>query len=189
MAGSRDIAGIDIGRPFRVRAETIEDLEVVSAMLQDAIVPISEIAWRRGDNRFVLMTQRFRWEKAPESTTVDDGVDALGDPAPHEGDGGNEDAPALDHWYERITCALRFEHVTAVRANGIDLANRAQMLELLSLHVADGGLDLAFAGNKTIRLTISKLSCHAEDIGQAWPTTQRPEHPPEHLPEHPETES
>ena len=86
------------------------------------------------------------------------------------------DGPTPDHWYERITCALRFEHVTAVRANGIDLANRAQMLELLSLHLTDGGLDLAFADNKTIRLTISKLSCHAEDLGQPWPTTQRPEH-------------
>ena len=179
MAGSRDITGIDVERPFRVRAETVEDLEVVSAMLQDAIVPISEIAWRRDDNRFVLMTQRFRWEKAPEGIVVDDGLDALGDPAPSEGDDAEKDAPTRDHWFERITCALRFEHVTAVRANGIDLSNRAQMLELLSLHVADGGLDLAFADNKTIRLTISRLSCHAEDIGQAWPTTQRPEHPEE----------
>ena len=176
MAGSRDIAGIDVGRAFRVRAETVEDLEIVSAMLQDAIMPISEIAWRRDDRRFVLMTQRFRWEKAPEGIAADDGLDALGDPAPDKDNMADTDGPAPDHWYERITCALRFEHVSAVRANGIDLANRAQMLELLSLHLADDGLDLAFAGNKTIRLTISKLSCHAEDLGQPWPTTQRPEH-------------
>ncbi len=179
MAGSRDIAGIDVARPFRVRAETVEDLEIVSTMLQDAIVPISEIAWRRDDNRFVLMTQRFRWEKAPEGVTADDGLDALGDAAPDEDNKTDMDGPTPDHWYERITCALRFEHVSAVRANGIDLANRAQMLELLSLHVTDDGLDLAFADNKTIRLTISKLSCHAEDLGQPWPTTQRPEHPEE----------
>lgn len=177
MAGSREIAGIDVTRPFRVRAETTEDLEIVSAMLQDAIVPISEIAWLRAVNRFVLMTQRFRWEKAPDRVIVDDGRDALGDPAPDESDDADVDAPTRDHWYERITCALRFEHVTAVRANGINLANRSQMLELLSIHVGDGTLDLAFADDKTIRLTISKLSCHAEDIGQAWPTTQRPEHP------------
>lgn len=179
MAGSRDIAGIDVERAFRVRAETVEDLEIVSAMLQDAIVPISEIAWRRGEKRFVLMTQRFRWEKAPEGIASKDGVDALGDTAPEEDDKTDTDGPAPGHWYERINCALRFEYVSAVRANGIDLANRAQMLELLSLHVTDDGLDLAFADNKTIRLTISKLSCHAEDLGQPWPTTQRPEHPEE----------
>ena len=63
MAGSRDIAGIEGDRAFRVRAETLEDLEIVSAMLQDAIVPISEVAWQRADKRFIIMAQRFRWEK------------------------------------------------------------------------------------------------------------------------------
>lgn len=174
MIGSRDVTGIKVERPFRVRVETVEDLEIISAMLQDAIVPISEIAWLRDENRFVLMTQRFRWEKAPAGYSIDDGHDALGDPDPSE---TAADASAPSDWYERITCALRFEHVTAVRANGIDLANRAQMLDLLSLHITENGLDLAFAGDKTIRLAISKLSCHAEDIGQPWPTTLRPDHP------------
>jgi hypothetical protein len=182
MAPSRDIVGKVEDRAFRVRAESLEDLEIISAMLQDAIVPISEIAWRRMDNRFVMITQRFRWEKAVRDGAADDGPDALGDaPRPSAADDGGNDGensePAPTDWFERITCALRFENVTAVRANGIDLANRGQMLELLSLHLGDGGLDLAFADGKTIRLSISSLSCHAEDIGQPWPTTLRPEHP------------
>lgn len=182
MVDSRDIARISGDRAFRVRAESLEDLEIISAMLQDAIVPISEIAWRRSDNRFVLMTQRFRWEKAVRDGAMYDGPDALGD-APRSAEesaadsDGEKDETAPTDWFERINCALRFEKVTAVRANGINLANRGQMLELLSLHLGDGGLDLAFADGKTIRLSISSLSCHAEDIGQPWPTTLRPEHP------------
>lgn len=182
MASRRDIVGIGADRAFRVRADSLEDLEIISAMLQDAIVPISEIAWRRSEARFVMMTQRFRWEKALRDSAIDDGPDALGDARPQD-DGNNERnddenaGPAPSDWFERVACALRFENVTAVRANGIDLANRAQMLELLSLHVIDDGIDLAFAGGKTIRLTISGLSCHAEDLGAPWPTTLRPAHP------------
>jgi hypothetical protein len=177
MSNSRDIVGIGVERAFRVRAESLEDLEVVSAMLQDAIVPISEIAWRRSDKRFVLMTQRFLWEKASRDSANHQGPDALGNAEPNrEVDEEGEDSAPTD-WFERVTCALRFENVTAVRANGIDLASRGQMLELLSIHLTDGGLDLAFAGDKTIRLSVSALSCHAEDIGEPWPTTQRPEHP------------
>ena len=178
MAGSSDIAGIEGDRAFRVRAETLEDLEIISAMLQDAIAPISEIAWRRVDKRFIIMAQRFRWEKASRDLPFDEGPDTLGnaqEPGEENDEEKNEPAPTV--WFERITCALRFENVSAVRANRIDLANRSQMLELLSLHVTDGGLDLAFAGDKTIRLTISDLSCHAEDIGSPWPTMLRPEHP------------
>ncbi len=123
------------------------------------------------------MTQRFRWERTHRTGAVDDGLDALGDANPKTGDAEDDGEAKPAEWFERVVCALRFDHVTAVQANGIDLSDRAQMLELLSLHVGDGGVDLAFAGDKTIRLTVSKLSCLAEDIGQPWPTLQRPGHP------------
>ena len=169
MARRHDIAGLLRDRAFRVRAESLEDLEIVSSMLQDAIVPISEIAYQRQDKRFALMTQRFRWETSDVPTKINDTAtdqETLND---------NTSGPRRS--YERVLCALRIENVTAVRTNGIDLSKRGQMLELLSLHVADGVLDLAFADSKTIRLSTMPLSCHAEDIGEAWPTTLHPEHP------------
>ncbi len=200
MARRRDIVGLvrDRDRAFRVRAESLEDLEIVSSMLQDAIVPISEITYQRSDKRFVLMTQRFRWESAEQQSDAapNSETDSETDGATDESRGGeapNDDASEASETpesletpessdtagpsYERVLCALRIENVTAVRTHGIDLAKRDQMLELLSLHLADGSLDLAFAGGKTIRLSTPRLSCHAEDIGEAWPTAWRPEHP------------
>jgi hypothetical protein len=174
MADTRDIVGIGIDRAFRVRAESLEDLEIISALLQDAIVPISEISFQRRDKRFVLMAQRFRWEKSKRDGQEDIGPDALGDARPSID--AEEEPEALES-FERVTCALRFEHVTGVRVHGLDLADRSQVLELLSIHVAEDVIDLAFAGGKTIRLSIANLSCHAEDIGEAWPTTLRPNHP------------
>jgi hypothetical protein len=163
-------AGVDTdrGRAFRVRADSLEDLEIVSSMLQDAIVPIAEIAYQPRDRRFIMMAQRFRWEIAEASGTPTAAPDA----APGE-DVGDPSASRL----QRVLCALRFENVTAVRTHGIDLSARGQMLELLSMHLTEDHLDLAFAGDKTIRLTADSLSCHVEDIGEPWPTSQRPNHP------------
>ncbi|MBM85089.1 MAG: hypothetical protein CMM47_03585 [Rhodospirillaceae bacterium] len=148
---------------FRVRAETVGDLEVVSSMLQDAIVPISETIFQPSKHWFVMMAQRFRWEGSPTLL-----------PAGGHDEGETDESRVS---FERILCAVRVENVTDVRSTGIDLADRGQILELLSLHLAEGHLDLAFAGDKTIRLLTVKLSVHAEDIGEAWPTIQRPSHP------------
>ncbi len=154
MTGSRDIAAITRNRSFRVRGETVEDLEIVSSMLQDAVVPISETVFDPASGRFILMTQRFRWELT----------------------GGETGTDATDQCYERVLCALRFQSVRAVRSHGIDLSDRGQMLELLSIHLGDGRVDLAFAGKKTIRLSVTDFDCRAEDIGEPWPTTFFPNH-------------
>lgn len=145
MARRRAIAVRD--RPFRVRVESPEDLETVSAMLQDAIVPVAETAWRPREGRFAMMAQRFRWE-----------------------DG------AARPW-RRVHCAFLVERVRAARASGLDPADRGRMLELLSIGHGDGRLELAFAGGATLRLSIGALSCSADDIGEPWPVPARPEHP------------
>ena len=48
--------------PLRVRVEGMEDLEVLASMLQDALIPISEITFQFESGRFLLVAQRFCWE-------------------------------------------------------------------------------------------------------------------------------
>ncbi len=55
--------------PIRLRAEDAEDLKIVSACLQDAIVPITEIGYLPDDRRFVMVVNRFRWEAADDILT------------------------------------------------------------------------------------------------------------------------
>src|SRR3546814_17066585 len=69
---------IDRDRPFRVRAEDADDLAVVSAYLQDAVVPVAEIGYRPAEQRFVMVASRFRWEKALSGRAEADGRDPLG---------------------------------------------------------------------------------------------------------------
>ncbi len=55
--------------PIRLRAEDAEDLKIVSACLQDAIVPITEIGWLPESQSFVMVVNRFRWEAAGPALT------------------------------------------------------------------------------------------------------------------------
>lgn len=146
--------------PIRLRAEDEEDLKVVSACLQDAIVPIGEMCFLPDDKRFVLVVNRFKWETCDKPR--DDGFTA------------DDDAQFP---YERTHCGVRFEGVTAVKARGIDLKDRGQILELLSLEHVEGGVALHFAGGGCIRLEGPRWHCVVEDLGDPWPTTCKPCHP------------
>jgi hypothetical protein len=56
--------------PLKLRAEDAEDLDVVSACLQDAIVPLSDMEFLAGEKRFVLVANRFRWENCGETAEM-----------------------------------------------------------------------------------------------------------------------
>lgn len=49
--------------PLRLRALDPEDLTVLSATVQDAIFPITEMRWLQTKRRFALLLNRFRWER------------------------------------------------------------------------------------------------------------------------------
>lgn len=46
----------------RLRAKDLDDLTVISALLQDSLVPLADMAYFRDQKRFVLAVNRFRWE-------------------------------------------------------------------------------------------------------------------------------
>ncbi len=55
--------------PLRLRALDAEDLRVVAALAQDAVVPLPEMSFLRRARRFAALVNRFRWEagaRAPE---------------------------------------------------------------------------------------------------------------------------
>ncbi|MEO1318247.1 MAG: DUF2948 family protein, partial [Pseudomonadota bacterium] len=51
-------------RPLRLRAESAEDLQIISSLVQDAVARASDVAWMRRKRRLVLLINRFRWEDA-----------------------------------------------------------------------------------------------------------------------------
>ena len=129
-------------------ARDAEDLEVVSTLLQDAAVPVSEMAFIEAERRFVLVASRFCRESEAE--------------------------PGV---FERVNCALRFERVGAVRRRGLDPARLAGVLSLLAIRAEAEYIDLIFSGGGRIRLTADGIACRIDDLDLRWPTRLKPDHP------------
>lgn len=152
--------------PLKLRCEDAEDVVVLSSVLQDALVPLAEVAWLPAERRFVLVAARFVWEECLDVTL------------PPE--------QAQIECYARSNFGVTFETVTAVKSRGIDLAARDRILELLAIQLegapapAAPGLaavELMFAGGASIRLEAERIRAHGQDIGEPWPTRWRPRHP------------
>lgn len=135
---------------LKLRAEDPEDLAVLSAILQDALVSVGEMAYLPDEHRFVMIANRFRWE-------------------PDVG-GGRRD-------FERVMCGLRVDGVRSVGRRGIDRRDAERLLVLLAIRAEDGALLFQFAGGSTIRLDVEHILCHLDDLGEPWPTRWRPRHP------------
>jgi Protein of unknown function (DUF2948) len=138
-----------------LRVADDDDLAVLASVLQDAVIAIGDIRYIASEKLFVMLASRFRWEAIFDS----------------ESEGAAGDAV-----FERIHCGIAFEGVEAVQVRGIDLKDRSQYLDLLTLRARKGAIVLTFAGGAAIRLDVPHISCHMRDMGEPWPTANRPEH-------------
>jgi hypothetical protein len=143
-------------RPVRLRAETPEDLGVMSALLQDAIAQTSEIAWSRKHRRFTLLLNRFRWEDAPAA-------ERQGRP------------------FERVRAILAVDSVLRARTSGVDPKDRDLVLELLALVFEPGAegagtLRLILAGDGEIALDVECLDARLADVTRPYAARSRPSH-------------
>ncbi len=151
------------GRPgaeLRLRAEDAEDLAVISACVQDALVSVRDLAYDPDARIFVLVANRFRWEGGVKGTRV-------GRP------------------FERILCGVSFDDIDGVAYRGFQRSEEDRILSLLAIRpmlglgtsATDGAIDLEFAGGATIRLTATAIRCRVRDFGEPWPTVWQPDHP------------
>jgi hypothetical protein len=159
---------------MKLKARDRDDLAVLSALLQDALVAVKDMAWLPGEKRFVLVANRFRWEAAPEPSPVPT-AEERGEEAP-AGDAAFAATP--DRLYSRTFAGICVERVERVLLRGLDLKQRDGFLALLAVAVEEGGktLRLTFANGAEIRLQVARLSVLMEDLGESWPTQWRPSH-------------
>ena len=135
---------------MRLRAEAPADYDIISACLQDALMPLSEMAYLANEHRFVAVFDRFTWEACTP---------------------GNDPRPRFV-----VQAALRVEGVTAARLHAIDQAAEGTLLELLTIVPEDGAVQLMFAGGGALRLEGDRLLCFIEDLSEPRPTPLVPVH-------------
>jgi hypothetical protein len=138
-----------MSQPLRLEADDAEDLTVIAACLQDALVLVGDMAFLPEEQRFVLVANRFVWEEA----------------AHVDGDA-----------YARTSAGISFDKVAGVKQRNVDLGQADAILSLLTIQPSVGGIDLIFSGDATIRLETSEIRCRLADLGETWPTRWRPQH-------------
>lgn len=143
------------GDLLKLKAVDGEDLRVIAGTLQDAIVPILDIAYDAAERQFMFAANRFRWENTA------DGVSPSG---------------------ERVHCGVTFANVVSVQRKGVERVRPGTFLNLLTIVLEDrpdgaGPLvELTFSGDAAIRLETDGLLCHLEDFGEPWPAQRQPHH-------------
>ncbi len=145
-----------MSKPLRLKAEDAEDVAILSACLQDALVMVEDMAFEPEDRRFLLVASRFQWEQTTRPPGATD--------------------PAANYPFSRIKAGLGIENVTRVTRRNLDLQQRETFLSLLAIEADGSNLSLIFANDVAIRLEVSQILCHLRDMGEAWPTPWCPVH-------------
>ncbi|HET6159461.1 MAG TPA: DUF2948 family protein [Dongiaceae bacterium] len=150
--------------PIKIIARDAEDLAVVSACLQDALIPLNEMRYLPQERRFIMVANRFRWERAQGIQDTAPGKDA---PFDSDDDFGAQ---------QRINAGICIDRVLSVRSRNIDRSRPDDFLSLLSIQQDGNQLSLLFADGGVIQIEVEALSFYLSDLGKAWPTQWQPDH-------------
>lgn len=144
--------------PLRLMAQDAEDLKVVSALVQDAVLPVTEIRYDARRRRFAVLLNRFRWED-------------------------REEAERLGRAYERVRSLLVVEDVRKVQSMGFDRADKDLVLSVLSMSFepgedGTGRLSIVLAGDGAIALDVEALEVRLDDVTRPYraPSGKVPRH-------------
>jgi Protein of unknown function (DUF2948) len=141
----------DLPEPLKLIALDADDVTILSAHLQDAIVRVGDLVWRPGERRFALLARRFDWDAVPEGAA------------------------------RRRLTALHFDRVSAVKATKIDPANTDAPRNLLAITFAvtetpAGDVTLMFSEGAAIKLTVECIEAQMKDLGPVWAASTTPDH-------------
>lgn len=129
-----------------------EDLEVISSHVQDAILYIRDVDYDVAKKQLNLAINRCQNEAQTKGNQI-----------------------------MRTHAGLVFSHVEAMQVQNIDKTNPDNFLSLLnvSFEMAEspaGTIQLNFADNASIKLSVNCLEVHLADIGEQWQSDAKPNH-------------
>jgi len=145
--------------PLSLRAETPEDLGVIAALVQDAVLPVTEIRWEAKARRLALLINRFRWEDKAA-------------------------AEAERRPFERVQSLLVLSDVTSIASQGFDRRDGELVLSILDLGW-EPGLDgagrviVTLAGDGAIAVSVECLAVDLRDVTRPYAAVsgRAPHHP------------
>ena len=139
---------------LKLLATSNEDLRVVAAHLQDAIVSTQDIVNLKKNRIFLIQLNRFMWED------VERGVFRKN---------------------KRIRTVLKFENVTNVSSKNINLNLDKRFLDFLTIEsnlLPDKSyeIQLIFSGDAVIKIKTEVVDVTLDDQGSPWESKTQPKH-------------
>jgi hypothetical protein len=138
---------------MKIAAADNEDLEILSARLQDATAKLKDIVWLPRQRRFAALFNRYRWEEKAR------------------GNGS------------RVRAGLYFGGVLAVKSQNIKRGAPEAVVSLLAIKfVPNGGedpggvIELQLAGGGGFCLTVECIDAELSDFTGPWEARGRPIH-------------
>lgn len=137
-------ADADPAASLAIRAEDADDLRILAALVQDAVLTVGDMAHDGRARRFSLLLTRLRWEDAEAAR--------------------QEQRP-----FERVRSLLVISDALRVRHDGIDRSDPGTVMSLLDVGWAagedgTGTVTLTFAGDGTIAIEAECLSVDLRDV-------------------------
>ncbi len=137
---------------LKLLAQDEEDLKIISAHLQDALMRVGDMVYLPRRRRFVVVMNRFCWEDCGEH-----------------------------HAGARVQAGLHFDSVLKVQSRDVRQGDPDALAELLAIDYtpADSGggtIDLMLCGGGLIRLSVECIDACLTDLSEPRPAVARPAH-------------
>ncbi|MEM8750712.1 MAG: DUF2948 family protein [Pseudomonadota bacterium] len=143
---------------LKIAAMDSEDLKVVSAHVQDAVLKSSEIDFDARRGRLLMPVNRFAWE-APGAKR------------------------RFFKSFERRRSVIHVDKVSGLRSTGVNREDPEDVLSLLAITFAPetddsaaGVLQFSFGGGAVLEAQVECIELRVTDLGAAWSTRARPKH-------------
>jgi len=139
---------------LKLLATSDDDLRVIAAHLQDAIVSVKDIASLKKNRIFLIQLNRFMWED------VEKGVFRKN---------------------KRIRTILKFDNVTSVLAKNININDNKIFLDFLTIEsnlLPDKSYEIKiiFSGDSVIKIKAEVIDVTLDDQGSSWEARIQPKH-------------
>ena len=134
---------------LKLYGRSAEDMHIMSAYLQDAVAQLGDMAHLADEKRFVILFNRFCWEREGAPMRVRSALQLAN------------------------VAAIRQKKLNLKRRDGV-VALLAIDFEPGTL--PEGEIALQFAGGGEIRLAVEACEAILEDITAPWAASSRPQH-------------
>ena len=134
---------------LKLYGRSAEDMQIISAYLQDSVAQLGDMAHLADEKRFIVLFNRFCWEREGAPMRVRSALQLAN------------------------VAAIRQKKLNLKRRDGV-VALLAIDFEPGTL--PEGEIALQFAGGGEIRLAVEACEAILEDITAPWAASSRPQH-------------